>query len=266
MIIDVKGLKTRAEQLGDSGEKLLLLHGWGPRSVSLEKNLLPLGKRLSGRYQVTMLDFPGHGDSQAQEANWGVPEYAAWTLAAMDALGLNQAVILAHSFGGRVALYMAKNHPERVSKLILTGCAGLREKRSFKAKTRAVGFKIARTALQVASKIPALKAASDKALTDLRGAFSSADYLLTPENLRGSFSKIVRQDLRPLLPGISQPTLLVWGEKDSATPLWMGEAMAADMPQATLLVYQGDDHWAYQNQPARFCNAVEAFLEEDFLP
>lgn len=266
MIIEISGLKTRVEHLGESGEKLLLLHGWGPRSVSLEKNLLPLGKRLSGRYQVTMLDFPGHGDSQAQDANWGVPEYAAWTLQAMDALGLQQAIILAHSFGGRVALYLAARHPERVSKLILTGCAGLREKRGIKAKSRAMGFKAARGMLSLAGKIPALKDKAQSTLDGMRQAMASADYLLTPESLRGSFSKIVRQDLRALLPEISQPALLVWGEKDTATPLWMGQAMAREMPGATLLVYAGDDHWAYQNQPARFTNAVEAFLEEDFLP
>ena len=98
----------------------------------------------------------------------------------------------------------------------------------------------------------------------LRSAMSSADYLLTPENLRRSFSMIVRQDLRPLLKDIKHPALLVWGDKDQATPLWMAEVMAREMPDATLLIYQGEDHWAYQNQPDRFDNPVEAFLEEDF--
>ncbi|MGI6687239.1 MAG: alpha/beta fold hydrolase [Christensenellales bacterium] len=265
MKINVGGLETRVEQLGGSGEHLLLLHGWGPRSVSLEKNLLPLAERLKARYRLTLVDFPGHGGTQAQEAHWGVPEYAAWTLQVMDALGLKRVTILAHSFGGRVALYLAAGWPERVHKLVLTGCAGLRDKRGIKARSRAMGFKIARAGLELFGKIPALKAVSARALAGLRAGLSSADYLMTPENLRGSFSKIVRQDLRPLLGDIAQPTLLVWGEKDAATPLWMGEVMAREMPRATLLVYQGDDHWAYQNQPARFANAVEAFMEEDFL-
>ncbi len=72
----------------------------------------------------------------------------------------------------------------------------------------------------------------------------------------------MRQDLRPLLKDIQQETLLVWGEKDSATPLWMGKAMARELPRARLLVYEADDHFAYFNQVARFANAVDAFLEE----
>lgn len=263
-MMKVDGINTHVEQLGESGEELLLLHGWGPASVSLEKNLLLLANRLKGRCRVTALDFPGHGETPAQEGDWGVPEYAAWTLHAMDALGLHRVSVLAHSFGGRVALYLAAHHPERINKLLLTGCAGLRDRQSARARLRGAGFKMMRQGLGLLGKIPAARAFSDKTLVALRESMASADYLLTPENLRGSFSKVVRQDLRPLLPGIAHPTLLVWGEQDTATPLWMGEAMAREMQKATLLVYQGDDHWAYQNQLARFVNAVEAFLEEDF--
>lgn len=263
-MMKVDGINTHVEQLGESGEELLLLHGWGPASVSLEKNLLPLANRLKGRCRVTALDFPGHGETPAQEGDWGVPEYAAWTLHAMDALGLHRVSVLAHSFGGRVALYLAAHHPERINKLLLTGCAGLRDRQSARARLRGAGFKMMRQGLGLLGKIPAARAFSDKTLVALRESMASADYLLTPENLRGSFSKVVRQDLRPLLPGIAHPTLLVWGEQDTATPLWMGEVMAREMQKATLLVYQGDDHWAYQNQLARFVNAVEAFLEEDF--
>ncbi|MDD4079841.1 MAG: alpha/beta hydrolase [Eubacteriales bacterium] len=264
MRLSVDGLATNAQKLGESGEELLLLHGWGPRSVSLEKNMLPLGQKLKRRFRVSMLDFPGHGETPAQAGNWGVPEYAAWTLKAMDALGIARASLVAHSFGGRIALYLAAHHPDRVNRLVLTGCAGLREKRGIKAKARALGYKAARMGLDIIGKIPALKKPAEEAVDTLRSAMSSTDYLLTPENLRGSFSLIVRQDLRPLLHGIKHPTLLVWGENDQATPMWMGEAMAEEMPDATLLIYGGEDHWAYQNQAARFANAVEAFLEEDF--
>ena len=264
MKLSVDGLQVHAQLLGESGEQLLLLHGWGPRSVSLEKNLLPLGQRLKGRFRVAMLEFPGHGMTPEQAGDWGVPEYTAWTLKAMDALGIPQASLIAHSFGGRVALYLAAHHPERINKLVLTGCAGLREKRGIKTKSRALVYKAVRTGLGIAGRIPALKKTAEGAVDALRSAMSSADYLLTPEKLRRSFSLIVRQDMRPLLHDVKHPTLLVWGEKDQATPLWMAEVMAREMPDATLLIYQGEDHWAYQNQPARFVNAVEAFLEEDF--
>ncbi len=262
MILQVDGIKAHAETLEGQGETLLLLHGWGPSSVSLEKHLLPLGRMLKGRFQVTMLDFPGHGDSGMPGKDWGVPEYAEWTLKVMDQLAIRQTVLVAHSFGGRVALWLAAHHPERVSRLVLTGCAGIRPKRGLNARLRAMLFKIGRAALKTLALIPKYRDRSDRWLNSLRTEFASSDYLATPEPLRGSFSKVVRLDLRPLLPKIKQPALLVWGERDSATPLWMGKMMQKMLPDCRLLVYLADDHWAYRNQLARFANAVDSFLEE----
>lgn len=260
MVLQSKGLTAHIKRLGQ-GEQVLLLHGWGPNSVSLEKHLLPIAQRLSDRYELTLLDFPGHGQSEAQGADWDVAAYAAWTLELMDKLALSQPIILAHSFGGRVALYLAAHHPQRVRALVLTGCAGLRPRRTFTGWLRGRLFRLGRAGLSVLMRFPGMKERKERWLTALRAEFSSADYLATPEALRGSFSKIVREDLRGLLPQVSQATLLVWGEKDTATPLWMGQAMEKELPDARLLVYEADDHFAYLNQASRFANAVDAFLE-----
>jgi pimeloyl-ACP methyl ester carboxylesterase len=261
MNLEVDGILTHIERVGE-GRPVLLLHGWGPASVTLDKHLLPLARQLQGQYEVTMLEFPGHGASGLPGDTWGVAEFAAWTLKAMDQLALKKPVIVAHSFGGRVALHLAAHHPDRVSSLVLTGCAGLRPRRSLKGWVRTRIFQAGRLGIQALGLIPAIADKSKDWLASLRLAFSSQDYLATPETLRGSFSQIVRQDLRPLLPDIQQQTLLVWGELDSATPLWMGQAMAREMPHARLLVYVGDDHFAYHNQVARFANAVDTFLQE----
>ena len=145
---------------------------------------------------------------------------------------------------------------------MLTGCAGLRPKRTLKGWVRTRMYQIARVVMQALGAIPVFAEKSKHAVDALRVAFSSQDYLATPAELRGSFNKIVREDLRPLLPQITQPTLLVWGEKDTATPLWMGELMQKELPNARLLVYEVDDHFAYFNQTARFATAVDAFLQE----
>ncbi len=262
MNLQVDGISAHVETLGENGEPLLLLHGWGPASVCLEGHLMPLARALKDRYRVTMLDFPGHGTSGPPSSDWGVQEFAEWTLKVMDALAIRRTSLVAHSFGGRIALWLAANHPQRVSRLVLTGCAGLRPKRGLGSRLRSLTFKAGRAGLKVLSLFPKLKEKSEGWLTCLRAEFSSTDYLATPENLRGSFSRIVRKDLRPLLPKIGQPTLLVWGEKDTETPLWMGEEMRNLMPDARLLVYQADDHWAYKNQLARFATAVDVFAGE----
>ncbi len=260
MTQDVSGVKAHWESMGGAGEPVLLLHGWGPASVSLRTHLSPLAYSLHHRFQLYALDFPGHGESGMPGADWGVPEYAEWTLKVMDALALARVSVIAHSFGGRVALWLAANHPERVNRLVLTGCAGMRPRRTLSSRARTLLFKIGRGGLGAASLVPRLRPWSQEQLASLRTEFSSADYLATPEALRASFSKIVRQDLSPILPQIRQPVLLVWGEKDTATPLWMGRQMNENHADSRLLVYAADDHFAYLNQLARFATAAEVFL------
>lgn len=261
MNLTSRGILAHVEQVG-AGRPLLLLHGWGPNSVTLNKHLLPLANRLKNQFAITMVEFPGHGESGLPGEKDGVKEYAEYTLSIMDQLGLEQPVIIAHSFGGRVALYLAAHEPDRVSALILTGCAGLRPKTTLRSFMRKHTFRLGRLCVSLLGKVPSLREKSQSWLVSLRQTFSSMDYLATPENLRGSFSRVVSEDLRPLLPKIHQDTLLVFGENDTATPLWMGQVMEKEMPNAQLLVYEGDDHFAYKNQLSRFVTAVECFLEE----
>ncbi|HSK68385.1 MAG TPA: alpha/beta hydrolase [Candidatus Limnocylindria bacterium] len=260
MTKDIGGVRAHWEVLGSAGETLLLLHGWGPGTVSLQSHMKPLALSLKDNFRVYMLDFPGHGESGMPPSDWGVPEYARWTLQVMDELALPRASLVAHSFGGRVALWLAANHPDRVEKLVLTGCAGLRPRRPMASRARALLFKLGRAGLGAAGLVPTLRPRAQAALAKLRAEFASADYLATPERLRAGFSNIVRQDLLPLLPKIRQPVLLVWGENDTATPLWMAREMEENLADARLLVYAADDHWAYLNQLARFVTAAEVFL------
>ncbi|MEG0423298.1 MAG: alpha/beta hydrolase, partial [Erysipelotrichaceae bacterium] len=68
------------------------------------------------------------------------------------------------------------------------------------------------------------------------------------------------EDISKDLNKISCPTLLVWGNKDEQTPLWMGKKMEKQMPNAKLVVFQGDDHFAYFHQMRRFLEVCDCFL------
>ena len=71
------------------------------------------------------------------------------------------------------------------------------------------------------------------------------------------------EDLTPLLSQITCPTLLIWGEKDDATPLWMGKIMEKKIPDAGLVIFEDDDHYAYWNQSARFNKISDVFLTDE---
>lgn len=251
------GADVYYEQMGEQGTRLLLLHGWGCSTVLFS----PIAQELARDYQVTVIDFPGHGQSGRPPQPWGVADYAQCVKELLEHLGWTDCDIIAHSFGGRVALYMASNWPERVKRLVITGGAGLRSEPTAEQKKRSEGYKKKKKMLESLGRFPLLKSAVDRALEQLRQKYGSADYNALDEEMRKTFVKVVNEDLRPLLPKIQASTLLIWGEKDTATPLWMGKTMEKEIPDAGLVVFENDDHFAYLHQWPRFVAVVRAFLK-----
>ena len=81
--------------------------------------------------------------------------------------------------------------------------------------------------------------------------------------MRGTLVRIVNEDLRSLLPQVRVPVLLIWGDKDTETPLADGQLMERMIPDAGLVVFEGAGHYAYLEQAARFCTIVTVFLRDD---
>ena len=262
MLTEILGVSSHIEQYGSAGEELLLLHGWG-KAVSLKRHMAPLAKLLADEYHVTALEFPAHGQSGKPTGAWGVPEFAAWVKAAMERLNLSNVTVVAHSFGGRVALWLAAREPQLVRRLVLTGAAGLVREKTPGEEAETLRYKKAQEQLGKLKGIPLLGRGVDKLQRTMRDRRSSADYKEADEDVKPSFVKIVSQNLRPILPEIAQPALLVWGELDDATPLWMGQTMEKEMKDAALIVFEGRGHFAYLEEAGRFSALVKAFIVED---
>lgn len=262
MMTKVQGIPCHYEQLGTEGEHVLLLHGWG-KEVSMDKHLRPLALLLQDSCQVTMLDFPAHGESGKPEGTWGVPEFAGFLSAFMAQLQLPPLTVVAHSFGGRVALWLASHEPQRVKRLVLTGAAGLRRPQTARQRLSSLCYKGLQGLLTGLSHLPLAGAKVKGLQKQLRDRRSSPDYLACDEDIKPSFVRIVGQDLRPLLPLISQPSLLIWGDRDEATPLWMGQEMQRSIPDAALITFEGRGHFAYLEELPRFASIVKAFIVED---
>lgn len=245
------------ETHGTQGEHLLLLHGWGGKCESW----LPVTRDFSASHRLLTLDFPGHGRSSEPEQPWDVTDYMQAVLALLDALGIARTDIMAHSFGGRVALLLAATHPQRVGKMVLTGCAGIPPRRDGKQSARTRRYKRLKKWLnsEWAGRLLGEKrvAAGQEALIQRYG---SADYRALTPSMRQTFNKVLAQDLQPVLPQIQAPTLLLWGENDTATPLWMGQTMEREIPDAGLVVLKGGDHFAYLHQYADFKVISQRFL------
>ncbi|NLD51709.1 MAG: alpha/beta hydrolase [Clostridiales bacterium] len=262
MMMDVLGIPSHYEQYGNGEEQVLLLHGWG-KAVTLERHLAPIARLLQGDCRVTALEFPAHGQTGKPRETWGVEQFALWTEAAMAALSLNQVTLVAHSFGGRIALWLAANRPWLIKRLVLTGGAGLRRPQSEQEKEAAQRYQQQRQKLEKLKRLPLVGSVASAVQRRLRDSRSSADYLEADEDMKATFVRIVNEDLGPLLPLVKAPTLLIWGELDEATPLWMAQRMEREIPDAALIPFAGRGHFAYLEEAARFAAIVLAFIRED---
>ena len=245
---DVLQIKSYYTQQGE-GKDVLCLVGWGQDSQMFQ----PTADHLADRFRVTVVDYPGFGQSESMHEAWDVDGYVQWLDALLKVLDAKDPIIVAHSFGARLAIKYQLTRP--VHKLILTGAAGIRPKRSLDTVLRIYSFKV----LKQIFKLPFLV----KYQEPLRKLFGSEDYKAISGVLRASFVKIVNEDLTPYLKHIEVPTLLIWGDQDDATPLWMGKKMEKEIKDAGLVIFENDGHYAYWNQLSRFHAIVSVFLEED---
>ena len=255
MFLTAKGVQIYYEQSG-AGKNVLLLHGWGCST----RHFAQIFQDLAKDYRVTVIDFPAHGQSGRPPEPWGVPEFASCTKDLMEQLGIVPCDIIAHSFGGRVALWLAANEPQLVNRLVLTGCAGLKKPQTEEQKKRSEEYKKKKEKLLNLTKLPLVGGMAQKSLKALQEKYGSADYNALDDEMKKTFVKVISEDLRPLLPKIQASTLLIWGEKDQDTPLWMGQAMEQEIRDAGLVIFENDDHFAYLRQWPRFVTVVRAFL------
>ena len=259
MELMVRGAKIHCELTGQGSRRVVLLHGWGC-DISLMK---PVADALNPDMRVLSVDFPGPGLSSRPPQPWGVPEYAAATLDVLRQLGFLPCAVIAHSFGGRVAAYLASEDTGLFTRIVLTGAAGIRPPQTEEGRKRSERFRQLKNLCEGARKARIFGKLPDLMEEKLRQKYGSRDYNALDVEMRKTFVKVISLDLSDRYARIQQPTLLIWGERDTETPLWMGQRMERDIPDAGLVVLEGGTHFAYLEQAQRFCAIARHFLLEE---
>lgn len=244
----VNGQVINYEQLGQ-GENLLILHGWG-YDISL---LMPLARALADSYRVTLADMPGHGGSPEPESPITVYDYANIVSGLMENLNIESAYILGHSFGCRLAIILAAQKPEKVKRLVLCGAAGIRDRRGIKYYAKTYSYKCAKFFI---------KTFAPKKFDSWRKNRGSEDYRKLSDVMKATFSKVVNEDLTPLLGKIKAPAFLIWGENDTATPLYMADIMEKEISDCAKVVYKNRTHYAFLEEAPRTIAIVKTFFKE----
>lgn len=248
--VDVRGARVWYGRSG-AGHPVLLLHGWGASSATMAL----VHDDLARGYDVTAIDLPGHGRSGLPPDPWGTADFTACVLEVMDRLRISRPHILGHSFGGRIALDLAARHSERIHKLVLVSSAGLLPPRS-------VGYHVRTGLARVARRIAKYGGRRGLAVRDrIYSKVASPDYAQAGP-MRATFVKVVNEDLAALLPSIQASTLLVWGDRDTETPLALGRRMVRLIPGAALAIIAGAGHYPFLDQFGKFRLVVGRFLRE----
>jgi pimeloyl-ACP methyl ester carboxylesterase len=108
--------------------------------------------------------------------------------------------------------------------------------------------------------MPVIKNKSENLLNKARAHFGSADYNAAPPVLRSTLVSLVNTDLRDIVHNISCPTLLIWGENDTATPLEDAKKIENLIPDAGLCVIKGTGHYSFCEKPYEAQAIINSFL------
>jgi len=215
-----------AEQHGSPPARVLALPGWmRPRADF---------RHVLDGYDALAVDLPGFGGASPEPpAAVGAAGYAAVVAPALDACA-DRVVVLGHSFGGRVAVHLAVDHPDRVAALVLTGVPRLVAPDHVPAPS--TGFRVVRW-------LHRRGLVSDDRMEAVRRSRGSDDYRNATGVMRDVLVIAVNEHYEPLLPRVMCPVELVWGDDDTAAPLTVAErAVSLFGGEATLTIVPGAGH------------------------
>lgn len=249
--IKINGLNFHYTAQGN-GSPIVLMHGWGCNSTTLAS----IENVAAENHTVYNVDFPGFGKSQEPNEVWGVEKYTQLIEEFIKLENIENPILLGHSFGGRVGiLYSSRN---QVKKLILVDAAGVKPRRSLKYYFKVYTYKLGKRLMPLIYG----KKGAQKRIEEMRAKRGSSDYNNASPMMRAILSTVVNEDLKYCMPKISAPTLLIWGENDTATPLRDAKIMEKLIPNAGLVSFPGCGHYSFLDNPIQFAAVLRSFLKE----
>lgn len=238
--INIRNININYIQYG-SGSDIVLLHGWG-QNIAMMK---PIGDRLQKNHRITILDFPGFGDSEEPKIALTVYDYCEILEELLKKLKVKKPVIMGHSFGGRIAIIYASRN--EVEKVVLFGSPCIRKEVKPNLKLRM---------LKSLKKIPGINKLEGFA----KNHMGSRDYKNASEIMKKILVNVVNEDLSECAKKINVPTLLIWGDRDTEAPVEDAKELEKIIPDAGLIVLPNSTHYAYLENLPQVINILNNFL------
>ena len=240
---------------GEGDETVVILQGWGTDLGVYDS----VADAINDKYKVVQFDLPGFGGSDEPREAWNVDAFADFFCKFMQALEIKKATLIGHSYGGRVIIKLAAREslPFEINRIVLIDSAGVLPKRSFSQKMKIRRYKILKKILN----LKLVYFLFPELIDDWRSRQGSADYRNATPMMRNCLVMAVNEDLTDLLPKIKQETLLIWGDKDTATPIGDAKIMEEKIPNSGLAVIPGTGHFSFLEQPVTFRNIMKSYFQ-----
>jgi pimeloyl-ACP methyl ester carboxylesterase len=210
MLRTFAGGRLFGTRTGDGAPSVLALHGWARTHRDFDAVLRPVD---ASEVAAIAVDLPGFGATPPPTEPWGSAEYAACVEPLFDEMAA-PVVVLAHSFGGRVAVHLAAEHPDAVRALVLTSVPLLR---LTSPRRSPIGYRAVRS-LHRAGLL------GEDRMERARRRYGSEDYAAAKGVMRQVHGRVVVESYEEQLDAIGCPVTLVWGEDDLTTPLAIAQA------------------------------------------
>ncbi|MDZ7677671.1 MAG: alpha/beta hydrolase [Acidimicrobiales bacterium] len=229
-----------AEHLTGRPPTVLAMHGWG-------RNRSDLLGALEGR-EVISLDLPGFGASPVPPDPWGATRYADLVAEMLREQDTGPVLVLGHSFGGRVAVHLAADHPDLVSGAVLVGTPLWRSTSPSKGPL----------AYRVVRRLRRMRLVPEPVLDSMRRRHGSADYRTASGVMRDVLVTVVNEDYREQLAAITCPIGFCWGADDTAAPAALATEAAGIVANCvTLDVVDGAGHDVHRSHPHRLTAVID---------
>lgn len=269
--IDIQNIQAKKVQVGDidiayktfgKGDPILLINGYSFAMDSWDPTLL---ETLASNHTVIIFNNRGIGNTTSGSEQFSIEQFANDTAGLLEALNIRKADVVAWSLGGRIAQELTLKYPDRVGKLILyaIGCGG-EESVPQSQEVRNEFVNGTGTAEERIARVVPL-------FFPQEWRNENPNYL---ENIPKTTETILNQTLNKQieaavnsaptcdrLKNITQPTLVIVGTDDAATPAENSIRMAELIPGSWLVQIKGGGHGLMYQYPEQFSSVVETFLE-----
>ncbi len=218
----------------------MFLHGYLSSGKSFYNQLSYFARD----FEVFAPDLKGFGDNADMPFPYSLDDYIGEVAEYIYKHGLKTPHVVAHSFGGRITIKGVATNKLDFDKIVLTGAAGLKPKNTLKKRAKKLCFNVAK------------KFIKKEKLT----RFYSSDYLSLNDVMKKSFIKIISENLDGYLKFIQNQTLIINGELDAQTPLYMAKKLNKNISNSTLLVFDKCSHFCFLDKPNKFNMEVKEFI------